>query len=242
MQPQGPGAIKSAVDRRSENLALMFQEIFTVIERLRSNRQAVSDAQTFRHQVREALKLADAEARKRGYSADDTQLAIFAVVAFLDETILNFRNPIFGDWPRQPLQEEFFGHHIAGEIFFQHLQRLLARNDSQDLADLLEVFYLCMLLGFAGRYSLGGRGELRGIMDATADKIRRIRGVSPDLSPNWALPAGTPVLGGPDPWVKRVTIGAVTCALMTLILFIFYKVSLNSGISSLETIATQGRG
>ncbi len=55
------------------------------------------------------------------------QLATFAAVAFLDESMLNSQNPIFADWLRKPLQEELFGTHIAGETFFQNLQQLLGR-------------------------------------------------------------------------------------------------------------------
>ena len=64
------------------------------------------------------------------------------MVAFLDESVLNSRNPIFADWLRKPLQEELFGTHIAGEVFFQNLQQLLGRSDSPDLADLLEIYHL----------------------------------------------------------------------------------------------------
>lgn len=242
MQPQTTGtAGTGAGQRRPENLALCFQELFTVIERLRCGRQAVPDALTFRHQIREALKLSDNEARKRGYTAEDIQLAIFAVVAFLDESILNLRNPVFADWPRQPLQEELFGHHIAGEIFFQHLQKLLGRTDSQELADLIEVYYLCLLLGFAGRYSLGGRGELRAIMEATADKIRRIRGYASDISPSWRLPGGVVKVAVSDPWVRRLMIAAAACFGLMLVLFIAYKLMLSGGMSTLRTIAMQGR-
>ncbi|MBI1897850.1 MAG: DotU family type IV/VI secretion system protein [Acidobacteria bacterium] len=224
----------SNLERRAENLAFVLQELLTVGERLRAGRQAVQDAASFRQQLREALKLADQEARKRGYTSDDTQLATFAVVAFLDESILNLRNPIFADWPKQPLQEELFGHHVAGEIFFQNLQKIMGRNDSQETADLLEVYYLCLLLGFAGRYSLSGRGELKGVMDATGDKIRRIRQLPPDLSPWWALP-GEPVrAGGRDPWVKRLLIGAIACVALALVLFVGFKFSLGSRISALE--------
>ncbi len=241
MLPQTGTSGTGAGQRRPENLALCFQEMLTVIERLRSARQAVSDAQTFRHQIREAIKMADNEARKCGYTAEDIQLAIFAVVAFLDESILNLRHPVFGDWPRQPLQEELFGHHIAGEVFFQNLQKLLGRTDSQELADLLEVYYICLLLGFAGRYSLGGRGELRAMMDATADKIRRIRGFAADLSPAWRLPPGGARVAAADPWIKWLVIGASACLFLTLLLFVIYKLSLGGGISTLRTIATQGR-
>ena len=60
-----------------------------------------------------------------------------------------------------PLQQQRYGHDIAGEVFFQNLQKILTRSETYELADLLEVYYLCLLLGFAGRYSIGGRGELR---------------------------------------------------------------------------------
>ena len=108
--------------RRQENLALVFQEVLVAGERLRSGRQTVTDPAIFRQQVIDALKLADQQARSQGYHADDIKLAIFAVVAFVDESVLNLRLPVFEDWPRRPLQEELFGHHVAGEIFFQTLQ------------------------------------------------------------------------------------------------------------------------
>jgi type VI secretion system protein ImpK len=241
MLPQtGAGAV-TAKYRRSDNLALVFQEVLTVIERLRSNRQAVTDPATFRFQIREALKTADQEARNRGYSAEDVQYAIFAVVAFLDESILNLRNPMFADWPRRPLQEEMFGLHVAGEVFFQYLQRLLTRDDSQDLADLLEVYHLCLLMGFAGRYSIGARGELHSIREAVGQKIRRIRGDSGFLSPGWALPPGGPPPSTGDPWVKRLFIVTLCTFALALVLFAAFKLSLDSGVSTLRTLAVQGQ-
>src|SRR5438270_9933367 len=177
----------SVAVRRPENLPLLYQEVLTAIERLRGNRQGVTDANAFRHHTREALKVASQNAAAAGYAADDVKLATFAAVAFLDESVLNSQNPIFADWVRQPLQAELFGTQIAGEVFFQNLQQLLGRPDSADLADLLELHYLCLLLGYRGRYSAGGTGELQSTMQATADKIRRIRGPLADLSPSWEL-------------------------------------------------------
>jgi type VI secretion system protein ImpK len=240
MQPNAANNAPAAfgTERRAENLAWVFQEVFTVIERMRSNRQPVTDANVFRHQVREAIKMADQEARKRGYDAEEIKLAIFALIAFLDESILNLRLPVFADWPRQPMQEEYFGHHVAGEIFFQHLQKLLTMNDSQSLADLLEVFQLCLLLGFMGRYSLGNRGELQPILQATADKIHRIRRTSVALSPNGMLPAtGASAPTGSDPWVKRFAIMAVACLVLTAGLFGTYYFLLSNGIDSLSSLA-----
>jgi type VI secretion system protein ImpK len=222
--------------RRHENLALVFQEILVGSERLRSGRQTVTDPAVFRQQVIDALKIADQQARNQGYNSEDIKLAIFAVVAFVDESVLNLRLPVFADWPRRPLQEELFGHHIAGEIFFKNLQELLGKSDSQDLADLLEVYLMGLLLGFAGRYSLGDRGELRAITNATEEKIRRIRGGIAMLSPAWELPPETPQKAGTDPLVKKIGIAAATCLALALILFVAYKLMLGSGLSSLNEL------
>jgi type VI secretion system protein ImpK len=233
--------MSSNLERRAENLAYCFQEVLTVGERLRANRQHVSDAESFRHQVREAIKTSAEEARRRGYSGEDIQLATFAVVAFLDESILNMHNPVFADWPRRPLQEEYFGHHVAGEIFFQNLDKILQRNDSQDMGDLLEVYQLCMLLGFAGKYSIGGRSELQARVQTTGEKIARIRQSSAELSPAWAVPNDQIQASGKDPWVKRLVFMTAGVLLITLLLFGTYKMGLGSRVGRMEQIASQAR-
>jgi type VI secretion system protein ImpK len=159
------------------------------------------------------------------------------VIAFLDESILNLRLPVFADWPRQPLQEERYGHHIAGEIFFQNLQKILGRQDSNETADLLEVYQLCLLLGFAGRYSMGGRGDLRAITMQTADKIQRIRQQGGELSTAWRLPQDPPFKSGTDPWASRLLWIAVGCAGLLVLLYAGFYLLLNSGADNLETIA-----
>jgi len=226
---------------RTENLALHFQEVLTAIIRLRANRQAVTDAESFRHHMREAIRLAGSEAQRSGYNVEDIKLAAFACVALLDESILNSLNPLFADWPRKPMQEEMFGIHVAGETFFQYSQQLLARNDSPEAADLLEIYYLCLLVGYRGRYSMGGSGELQAVKDAMAAKIRRIRGGYTGLAPAWALPQDPPRATGADPWVRKLTWAAIACAALAVLLFVVFKLALSSGVSDLHAIATQVR-
>jgi len=216
------------MDRRGWNLALGFQEVFTAVLRLRYNRQAVRDAETFRAQMRQALRVAEQEARSRGCSAEDVKQVIFAVVAFLDESVLTSRNPV--------LQAELFGHQLAGEIFFQELQKALNRSDSQETADLLEVYYLCMLLGFKGRYAAGG--DLRSIMAATQEKIRRIRGPIGVLSPRGAIPADAVRMVQSDRVSRILGRVALISAGVVVLLFVLYKFVLMSGASSLSALAS----
>jgi type VI secretion system protein ImpK len=226
---------------RVENLALIFQETITAIVRLRANRQPVTSADVFRAQMRQLLAMADQEARNRGYTAEDARLASFAVVAFLDESVLNLQNPVFAGWPRKPLQEEMFGGHVAGEIFYQSLQRLLERSESAQLADVLEVFHLCVLLGYRGKYGSGGQAELKSQMDAVAQKIRRIRKDPGTLSPDWAPASGIVVAAGSDRLFRPILIAAAVCVLLALLLFAGFKMSLGSGVSDLQTAVAETR-
>ncbi len=226
---------ENAAPARPENLPLIFQEVFTAIVRLQSNRQAVSDSESFRQQIREAVKTAAQQARNQaGYASEDIRMATLAVVGFLDETILNLQSPTFSNWPRQPMQEEMFGVHTAGEVFFENLQDLLGRADSADLADVLEVHYLCLLLGYRGRYSLGNRGDLQAVMSAAARKITHIRGEFTGLACGWQAPA-EPVRKARDPWTRRLVAGAAACFVLAVVLFLVYKLALGSGASGVLT-------
>jgi len=225
------------LDLRGWNLALAFQEVFTAIVRLRYNRQPVYSADSFRTQMKQSLRAADQDARSAGCSAEDVKLAIFAVVAFLDESALSCRNPVFADWARLPLQAELFGDQLAGEVFFHHLEKTLARNDSLETADLLEIYYLCLLLGFKGRYAAGG--DLRSIMSSIHAKISRVRDPYTPLSPHGGIPPDTLQLAQSDPWVKRLAIVAIVSCVLTIAAFLLFYFLLISGASELSASASQ---
>ena len=224
----------------ADNLALQLQELFTAIVRLRSRRQEVSNAEMFRGQVLNSIKTAEQAARAAGYTDADITLAVFAVVAFIDESLLNLRQAVFNDWVRRPLQEEMFGRHVGGEVFFDHLQELLERRDSVEVADVLEVFYLCLLLGYLGRFSISSKGDLHALMQRTSDKIHRIRKSGPDLSPQWALPPEAARQLRSDPWMRRLIVAAAVSAAVALVLFPVCKMSLGSEVNAIGQISSPG--
>ncbi len=213
------------------NLALGFQEALTAILRLRSQSDVVPDADIFRAHMKTILGAAGQDAEAHGYSAEEIRAAMFGVVAFLDESVLTSRNPLFADWPRLPLQEELFGGHVAGEIFFQNLRSALARADSPRSLDLLEVYYLCLLLGYRGRYGTSGAGELRAIMGMLREKIERSRGATASLTACAGIPAEPPRPRKSDPWVRRLKMAALSSLLLAALLFVVFKVILISGVS-----------
>jgi type VI secretion system protein ImpK len=235
----GADAVREGGSSRRGQLALALQEVLTATVRLRANRQVAADADSFRAHVKQLLSSAERDARRIGYASDDVALALYAVIAFLDESVLNSTQPMFASWPSRPLQEEVFGGHLGGEVFFQHLRQLLARQESEDMADVLEVFRLCLLLGFQGRYSSADRGELRSVSAAAEDKIRRVRGVFGELSPNWALPTGETVARARDPWLPWLAFGAVTTFVLMCVLFGLFRSSLGAAGTEIQSAVAQ---
>jgi type VI secretion system protein ImpK len=235
--PAAAGAYSGASPRRGQ-LALTLQEAFTAVVRLRSNRQVAANVEAFRAQMKHVLAGAEQEARRIGYPGEDVRYALFALIAFIDESVLNSAQPMFADWGRRPLQEEVFGGHTAGELFFQYLQQLLGRQDSEDLADVLEVYQLCLLLGFKGRYSVTHGSELQVIAGHVAQKIERARGRPGELSPRWR-PSTLAVGGQRDRVVPKLALGFGAAAALAGLLFLIFALTLSSGASGVRAVAAQ---
>ena len=218
-------------DARAASLASTFQEVLTAIVRVRFRLQRVQEAQSFRIQIRQSLQTTMQQARALGYSSESVQMAVFAVVAFLDESVLNLQDPVFADWARRPLQEELFGGHLAGETFFRNLRAYLGQQDSTEMADVLELHCICLLMGYRGRYALGDSGELHSMLRQARERIRRIRGDAHLMPRLESLPAATGRTG-PDRWSRRLLWTACVLAALSLIAFGGYSISLASGASS----------
>jgi type VI secretion system protein ImpK len=100
---------------------------------------------TFRNEVIVSLDRAETTSRENRISPTDFQLAKFAVVAFIDELVLNSSWEQKNQWKANTLQMLYFSEHTAGETFFQRLKEL-----EPDQAGVLEIYFFCMCLGFKG--------------------------------------------------------------------------------------------
>ncbi len=217
---------------RTHSLAYCYENAITIILRLGSQQQVVQNSQAFRSNIRAALKAAMEQAKALGYSNEMIQLSFSAVVGFLDESVLMLQSPVFADWPQRPLQEELFGHNRMGEVFFENLRSLLGRPDMQEVADCLEVFCLCLLLGYRGRYALGGVGEIETFVRPIREKIGRIRGQMLFLRADGPPPEvkhGRAI----DRWSRTLGIAAFCLLLVMLLAYGGFLFSLSSGLSQL---------
>jgi type VI secretion system protein ImpK len=210
-------------------LALAFQEAITAIARIRGDRSDVSDPDGFRQHFKQVLSAAHDEARRAGYSSEDVRLAVFAVVVLLDESVMQSRQAAFREWARRPLQEELFGGHLGGDAFYERLREQLGRDDAQVAADVLEVYALCLLLGFRGRYAGGGEAERQHWLSAASQRVARWRGAGGALCPAWAPPQKERIRPPADPWVFRLALLAAVAMIAAMVLFVVFRLSLGGG-------------
>lgn len=174
----------------------------------------------FRTQVISAFDVMDRRAFEHQIDVTTVQHIKYAMAAFIDEVVLSSNWAGRADWMAKPLQLEFFGEHLAGENFYHRLAQL--RQGGVQNTDLLEVYYVCMQLGFEGMYRMQGLEKLMALQVDLRSQIDMARGgIDPRLSSE-AIPKQnmvTKVSRNVPFWV----IGSVTLA---FIFFIYLGFSL----------------
>ncbi|SMC22812.1 type VI secretion system protein ImpK [Andreprevotia lacus DSM 23236] len=110
-----------------------------------------ADEAAFRQRIEQQLSEARLAATDSGAERSDIENAMFAAVAWIDETVMCSEWEGADLWRRRPLQKTYFNTTKAGVEFFSRLETL--RNEEVAVR---EVFFLCLSLGFKGRYSADG--------------------------------------------------------------------------------------
>ena len=153
---------------------------------LLKNAKTPTGAQAFSERITDFLAEFERSAKKHGFSPDDVFDAKYAFCATVDEAILSSRLSIRDDWERRPLQLTLFGDQLAGEYFFDKLDA--ARNHGGRRIQALEVFHMCLLLGFSGKYMLEGPERLTYLTSQLGEQIAHIKGRKASFAPHWARP------------------------------------------------------
>jgi len=135
--------------------------------------KAIENPEKLRRSIRDLFDDLDRNARRARYETEEVQNAKFALVAFLDEVVAGSEWDGKDSWLAYPLQLEHFNRNDAGEEFFARLE--LLRKRPQANAQVLEVYYLCLALGFKGKYAFQDTERLRTLVEDTEHDLRRGR-------------------------------------------------------------------
>jgi type VI secretion system protein ImpK len=141
-------------------------------------------AEVLRQDLLGALRDMVSRCRAAGIADADTAEARYAIVAFMDERVLKSDWLGRAEWMSNPLQLQLYREYTAGENFFARMRALLNRGASSPA---LEIYYLCLALGFTGAMPGAAGGQAaRSYLDAAREPLTRAHR-STSMSPH-AIP------------------------------------------------------
>ncbi len=143
-----------------------------------------ADIPSLRRQSVQAVREFELSASAGGCPPEDVTVARYLLCTFVDSAV--FRTPwgAHSDWAGQSLLMTFHSELQGGEKFFQIADRLLGQPARY--IDLIELQYVCLSLGFQGKYAEGAP-ELTDMRERLQSAMRAARGARADaaLSPHW---------------------------------------------------------
>ena len=222
-------------ERTSKNDLVTFAgPIFDLILRLKAG--IVQPSNDLRPKITSMLDDFEKRADRYRFNPKVVQVAKFGLAAFIDETVLTNNFPLRQEWERNPLQLEYFREQVAGEKFFDKLEAMLGQIDVTQ--DAVEIYYVCMLLGFKGKYAIYEKDKLLAIMQKTANALVKVGKIRPvELSPHWLVsdqPAPPPERKMPT-WAKVTAFGGLGLAvLIYLTMFLVSSKFLDDAMQALQ--------
>jgi type VI secretion system protein ImpK len=191
--------------RRANDLLSLSAPLLELVLKIQAG--VVEPSHDIRPLADDLLRQLEEGALQLGYHPRQIEHVKFALVAFLDETVLSPQRdfPLRGEWERSPLQLIYFKIHLAGEEFFDRLELALSSADGSG-GDVAEVYYVCLTLGFKGKYNIYLLEEqLRQVIKQTGERLRAAGRLQPvALSSHWRAndqPAA-PTVGRLPIWAK----------------------------------------
>jgi len=199
--------------------------LLALVRQLRSVRDH-PDVATLRGDVIEAIRRFQADTSDAGVDPRTAAQASYALCALIDETILGTPWGLQSVWSKESLLITFYREATAGETFFNFLNK--AKESPRNYIDILEFLYICLSLGFQGKFRVepGGADRLTRLRQDLYTVIARERGpVDPALSARWrGVQDRSPAVARFLPlWVVGISAFA-----LVLVVFVGYTFSLNS--------------
>lgn len=159
--------------------------VLSELVRLKHNTES-EDLAALKERLSAEVKLFEHRALQEGVENSQVMATRYVLCTAIDEAVVTTPWGNESEWSQMSLLSSFHNETFGGEKFFQLLERL-SRNPVKHLL-MLELMYLCLALGFEGKYRVQPRGmmELEAIRDGLYRQIRQLRGDIPrDISPHW---------------------------------------------------------
>jgi type VI secretion system protein ImpK len=162
-------------------LSELCTDFFLFGMQIRSGNVELPACQTLKRRVLLLFETLKNQADRAHVSPTDVEDVRYALAAYIDEMVQYADWEGKHEWAAHPLQAQLFGESRAGVGFFDRLQEVRRRSPAA-----LEVYYLCLTLGFQGEYGISGSHELDDLIEDLQRELTR--GTPKKLSPHGSRP------------------------------------------------------
>ncbi len=170
----------------------------------------------FREKVIALLNAQEERAKSSSIAVEAFREARFAVLSWVDETVLNSNWANRNQW--QHLMLAYYGTLNAGEEFFRRLNSLPSQAN-----DIREIYFLCVSLGFQGEHAFGdGIRELQALKQRLYKQLCATNGDIRQNYPRLFPEAYQKATMTPRAVLKSNRIWYITAACLILVLFAVY--------------------
>jgi len=204
--------------------------LLQLMTRLR-NTVSQPDPGDLRERAIQAMRSFEQHARDAGVSIELLRPAHYALCASVDDVVLNTPWGSTGIWDARSLVSTFHQEVRSGERFFDLLAQM--RQNPGRFLPVVELLYLCMSLGFQGRYRLSAHGpaELDRLREETYALIVRQRPpFEPGLSPHWR---GVSAPYRPSRTILPLWVAASVAVAALALVFVWFSATLSSASDDL---------
>lgn len=134
------------------------------------------EVETLYQRVVDEVAAADRELVEQGHERPTVVAYRYVLCAFIDEAVLGTDWGAHSVWSQHSLLSRFHNETWGGEKVFAILARM--EKEPSRFRDMLEFIYLCLCLGFEGRYKVmeNGRDEYEQVIRGLYDQLRELRG------------------------------------------------------------------
>jgi type VI secretion system protein ImpK len=159
-------------------------DLLGLVPELAAARGGLPMPSELRATLEQQLSTVMTRARDAGIVPEDVIEAQYALVALVDEFLARVHGwPGQVEWRTKPLQLVRFNENTAGENFFR---RMTALEGQPHRVHVLQIYFLCMAVGFQGRYAVAGGEGLAAIYERVGARVAQACGgdvISPHGDP-----------------------------------------------------------
>jgi len=153
-------------------MAAAAMPLLQLLARLRNTAHQPDPADLY-ERTAQALRTFEQRVRDAGVPPEQVRSTHYALCVSIDDVVLNTPWGAASNWAKRPLAAAFHQDPSQGGKFFELLARL--RQDPAKFMPVIEIMYLCLSLGFMGRYRNAprGAGELDRVRAEARDNLER---------------------------------------------------------------------